>query len=533
MVPDLRSNQARHAPETSQKTSGFRSSLARLLPKPSQEDEEVGSTHRSLEAAESQAPFSPATGLPTCPSASSIASSCSSCSSRSPHSSYSIGGVETSSPPRSQDPAEQAAEQQLGSASLAASWRAVSEPPLQHQQQQPQLPQQHPSRLSELVNEVVAHLEHASVPLDPEGWQQETIKLEQFAEEMQVLIKDVKPSPITARQSSHSARRREVSVLKGDKDLRWAKQQLRNSKKEHAHMVQLLGMGDSPLEQQQLAVLKALEEEIEQEQQRQKHLTAENRLLEISLARLVKEGTEEDGNVRALQQIERMEKELEVWVMKNGSLDKQVQHASEQLEKTCEHVSILKFKQEKVALQLASEDQKQRIADERAQQEKLQCQAQSLRESVAELKEERKRTGKAHERAMKEKGRVNADLQKQLAELEKQMARVEVEGRVLRRQLKQHLPEHSRPRHTPSQAGGVGQSEPQQPFLQLQQQQQQSQPAASPAAAKEGADHCNLRDYCDAGVSPASQTAQDMLDGAEETAQAIKRRNASNCQSLL
>jgi len=381
MATDLRCSLARHSPKPLQEAFGLGSSSAQCSPEPSQGDGEVGSLQRSLVAAESQSPCSPTSALPRSPSASSTVSSRSSDYSRTSRSSYSNGGAESASPPRSQDPAEQAAGQPLGSASVAASRRAVSEPPPQQQR----LQTQKPGRLSELVNQVAAHLEQAEVPLDTEGWQQETIKLEQFAEEMQALIEGHKRSPITARQPPDSARRRELSVLKGDKDLRWAKQQLRNSEKDHAHMLQLLGMGNSPLEQQQLAELKSLEEEIEQEQQRQKHLTAENRLRERSLARMAKEGGEEDGNVRALQQKDRMEKELEVWVMKNGSLEKQVQHATEQLEKLREHTDVLRLKQQKVSLQLACKVQQQRIDDERQQQQQNQCQEQTHRESVAEL----------------------------------------------------------------------------------------------------------------------------------------------------
>jgi len=500
IATDLHASLARHSPERSQEASGLHSTLEQQSPVPSKDDEDGGSLHQSMVAAESQSPYSPPSVLPRSPSASSTASSRSSRSSRSPRTSYSSGGAETVSPPRSQDPAGQAADQPLGSASVATSRRSVSEPPPPHQQR----PQQKPGRLSELVDEVAAHLEHAEVPLDTEGWQQETIKLEQFAEEMQALIDCHKQSPpISARQPPDSARRRELSVLKGDKDLRWARQQLRNCEKEHAHMVQLLGTGDNPLEQQQLAELKALEEQIEQEQQRQKHLAAENRLRERSLARMAKEGGEEDGNVRAVQQIERLEKELEVWIMKNGSLEKQVQNATDQLEKAREDSDVLRLKQQKVSLQLASKDQQQRIAEERAQQEKLLGQEQSLRESVGELKEERKRAAKAHERAMKEKGRTGADLQKQLTELETRIAKIDAEGRVLKRQLKQQLLEHSRSRHTPSQPSGQasGQAQPQQP---LQQQQQDPRQAASAAADGDVAEQSNLPDTGDVEAAQAS-----------------------------
>merc|ERR1719182_610349 len=82
----------------------------------------------------------------------------------------------------------------------------------------------------------------------------------------------------------------EFSVQRGDKDLRWAKQ-----------------------------------------------LAAENRLRERSLSRGVVDGREIDGNARAIQQIERLEAELGVWNVKNGSLQTQVHEAEMKLRRAHEH----------------------------------------------------------------------------------------------------------------------------------------------------------------------------------------------------
>merc|ERR1719162_510518 len=127
------------------------------------------------------------------------------------------------------------------------------------------------------------------------------------------------------------ARKHEPNAVRGDKDLRWAKQQLKYCEKEHSHLQQLLNIADPEAQQQQLAELRAVEDEIDAEHKRQKQLATENRQRERSLSRGVVDGKEVDGNARAIQQIERLEKELNVWQVKNGSLSTQVQDAEKKL----------------------------------------------------------------------------------------------------------------------------------------------------------------------------------------------------------
>jgi len=225
--------------------------------------------------------------------------------------------------------------------------------------------------------------------------------------------------------------------LKGDKDIRWARQQLKLHEREHAHLAHMLAMGDRD---QQMEELRSIEKQIEQERKRQAALASENRNRERALARIAKEveagEMELDSNARALQQVARLEAELGVWKVKNTSLEKQVQQTGSQLQSAKEQREAAELKAQQLAEELNSEDQQMRMAEHQAQEERLNAEEASLRECVAELQESRRKATKIHERQVKERARELSELKEQQAELETRLRRVEGEEKEIRRQLR-------------------------------------------------------------------------------------------------
>lgn len=298
-------------------------------------------------------------------------------------------------------------------------------------------------RLKQLLEEVASHLDVAmgdAQPTDADGWLQETAQLELFVEELSWLLSECREQPRLRTGGSREAepiQRREFAVFKGDKDLRWARQQVKHYEREHAHAASLLANSDG---NQQMDEIRQVERDIEKEKGRQKQLVSENRQRERSLARIAKDAEvgerDQDGNSRALQQIQRLETELGVWKVKNSSLEQQIEQASEQLKKAHVGRQAMDLKAQQLAEELESEEHQVRLAELKAQEERVEAEEAALKESVAELQEARTRAAKAHERQHKEKARELNDVKQEKAELEQRLRHVEADEAQIRRQLR-------------------------------------------------------------------------------------------------
>jgi len=336
---------------------------------------------------------------------------------------------------------------------LKAHARSQSEPPNAAQLDE----RGYGGRLPQLLAEVDTHLKSTTTETtDSKGWLQETAQLELFVDELRWLIsehqsktgvaqmeteapvgEDLVKSPRVQRQQQQQQnhKRHEVSVLKGDKDLRWARQQLKLHEREHAQLAQAWTSGDR---EEAMAELRSVEESIDMEQRRQSALSAESRQRERDLARLAKEveagEIEQDGNARALQQIARLEAELGVWRVKNTSLEKQVQQTAAQLKKAQANSEAASLRAQRLADELNSEDQLMRLAEQEAREQSRTAEVESLQEVVAELQEARRRAARNNERQIRDKARELSGLKEEQAELEGRLRKIEIEEKDLRRQ---------------------------------------------------------------------------------------------------
>lgn len=256
----------------------------------------------------------------------------------------------------------------------------------------------------------------------------ETAQLELYAEELRWLIGEHK---------EHQVPKRDMSVMRGDKDLRWVRQQLKRSEHEHQHLLSRLACLDPGTRQQQLAELRSIEEEIESEKKRQKNLVSENRLREKSLVRNAVDGHEIDPNERAQKQIDQFEAEVSVLKVKNASLQKQIQEAKELLQKAQESCQIFEAKMGLVNDVLKSEQHAVRQAEDSQAQQQIRDEEKRLRDEIEELKGARRQAAKSSERHRRERSREQAELVERRTVLEAKEAKLEAAERILRRQLKQ------------------------------------------------------------------------------------------------
>ncbi|CAK0811858.1 unnamed protein product [Prorocentrum cordatum] len=298
-------------------------------------------------------------------------------------------------------------------------------------------PKPRPSRLPNLMGEIEAHLERSEAvpPADEAGWLQETARLTSFAQEIRVLLEEAaEDKGGKLKIPRESIPKREMSVHRGDKDLQWARQKLRNCEEEHERLSQLL---EDP-EQEHLKELRALERDIDAENKRQKQLAAENRQRERTLAKAAADEIEADGDARALMQVERLDAELQVWRTKNASLEKQVQQAAAALQKAREDHKAVGAKLRQVEEQLGGEDARQRLAEQRRISEeengRKEAEEASLQASIARLQESRKSAARSHERHAKDAARRLGGVEAQKAELEARLAELDRLERQLRRQ---------------------------------------------------------------------------------------------------
>lgn len=300
--------------------------------------------------------------------------------------------------------------------------RAASEPPPKRQGGGPK------GRLALLIEEVTEHLRYAEDPADIPGWLSENAQVELFADELRWLISD--------HEGRAPARQREISVLRGDKDLHWAKQQLKYCEKEYGHLVQMLNARDPDLQAKQAAELKHITEESDAEQRRQRQVALESRQREHSLARAAKDGCEIEGDARAMQQIERLEAERSVWHVKNSSLQKQIMQEEAELSRAKENCQVLSEKARSVAERLESDDQQVWLAERRAMDARLHNEESALEARIAELQEARRRTTKAFDRKRRDKSKQISELEKQREDMEAKKADLKHEESTKKKQLR-------------------------------------------------------------------------------------------------
>ncbi|CAE7558005.1 unnamed protein product [Symbiodinium pilosum] len=326
-------------------------------------------------------------------------------------------------------------------------------------------------RLPQLIDEIEGHLlqQTARPPADASGWLQETVRLEHYMQEMQQLLTqhlDV-AQEIVPRQDSKgrgsgrgmaSGRSRtrvahgkvpirELSVLRGDKDLRWARQQLKNCEREHSHLQHLLG--DEDAERSLFAELRQVESALELEKRRLKNLQRESHKRERSMARAAERAgggelgsLNADGNARASKEVERLEAELEVWQMKNSSLAKQIDESTARLQEALQNREKMTSRRQHLHARLDSEDAKKQAAQDQHRQECQIEEERQLRSEIQSLLEQRRSTARSTESTLKERARHLEDLRKQQAEKERLVAQFKITEQQLRRQIRL---EHRRP----------------------------------------------------------------------------------------
>lgn len=308
-----------------------------------------------------------------------------------------------------------------------------------------------PGVLPKLLDEIEDHLlrQTARPPVDASSWLQETAQLEIYAEEMRKLLHTFEAGELVTEAPSAPARARgrraaapkgsvpvrELSVLRGDKELRWARQQLKNCELEYLHLQQLLGSSEKQLSAQ----LRQVQEALEQEKRRVKQLERENHKRERSIARAAERaGGGElgllavDGNARALREVERLEAELEVFQMKNSNLRKQVEDEETRLQQNVRSREAQAVKYETLMAKLESEETQRRLAEEQRQVDSEQLEEEQLRAEIRRLQEQRRSGARSTERTLKDRLRRLEELRSQQVEQESYLTHLKASEHQLR-----------------------------------------------------------------------------------------------------
>jgi len=319
--------------------------------------------------------------------------------------------------------------------------RTQSEPPLQKGARGRSLARPR-NRLSQLVAEVSSHLSGVEPHKPKKGstWLQEIAQMELYVEEMQWLIDKYESGDASFAYEALpelEAGPKHPMLFRGDKDIRWVRQQLRMLEQEHGQLLQRLSCVDPSAQEMQAAELRAVEQQILAEQRRQKQLVAESRQREKSLVQHTVDGREVDAKTRAKKDIERLEGELAVWKVKNSSLNKQVQEATQLVQKAQDHHHALGQKAQHMGEALGSEEHAARQAEQRQAQERVQNELASLQQTLEELQDGRERALKNHQRHKREHGRECSLLADTCKELEEQERHLDALERQLQRQVRQ------------------------------------------------------------------------------------------------
>jgi len=315
---------------------------------------------------------------------------------------------------------------------LRAGAGAASEPA------QPARPKASTGRLAELLGEVAQHFEHSETPTCAQGWLENIAHLELFADEMRWLVgEDGRQDERERKQVEEHTRREESSpsVLRGDRDIHWARKQLRRCEAEHTRLTEALS-GHS--DEQTLAELKAVQEEIQSEEQRQRQVVADNRRREKGLARDADSCREVDANERALERAAKMEAEGGVLRLKNESLQSQVQEAEAQSVRAKERQRSLSERTRQISGQLESKEYVEQLQERRVAEERVKAEEALLQNSVAELHEQRKQRASSLEKSKREGIKEVDELESWRAALELEAQRVDHEEKQMQRRLRQN-----------------------------------------------------------------------------------------------
>lgn len=321
-------------------------------------------------------------------------------------------------------------------------------------------------RLPKLLTDIESHFRRVErkLPLDASGWLRETAQLELFEEELQWILQQHEPPPeeATPDASPDASPTGAPKFVDGGKtpggeateageaspsategvDLETALLHLRHCEREHAYLQQMLGYDDVIFREERLAETKQVEEEIDYEQRRVRHMETEHRKRERNLARVAARAismsvNDGDGNLRAMRHAEQFESESAVWQVKNESMQKQALQLNIYLKQDMEKLEQLNSKLAALREKLETDEAKQWIEEQRLREEERWNEEQALGAEVRALQDRRTFEEQACKRSHIAQLKQLADLRKKQTVLEPRLAQLESTEKQLRRQLKQ------------------------------------------------------------------------------------------------
>lgn len=273
-------------------------------------------------------------------------------------------------------------------------------------------------RLPKLLTDIESHFRRVErkLPLDASGWLRETAQLELFEEELQWILQQHEPPPeeATPDASPDASPTDAPKFVDGGKapggeateageaspsategvDLETALLHLRHCEREHAYLQQMLGYDDVIFREERLAEIKQVEEEIDYEQRRVRHMETEHRKRERNLARVAARAismsvNDGDGNLRAMRHAEQFESESAVWQVKNESMQKQALQLNIYLKQDIEKLEQLNSKLAALREKLETDEAKQWIEEQRLREEERWNEEQALGAEVRALQDRR------------------------------------------------------------------------------------------------------------------------------------------------
>lgn len=293
-------------------------------------------------------------------------------------------------------------------------------------------------RLPQLMGMVTLHLNKAPEPKSAQAWKEETVQLELFKEELGLLVEEQEKKAVSVSGPEVPQKRHNIGLYKGEQDLRWARQQLRQAEQEYQSLLNRMSSLNPHVQGQQLAALSAVEQDIEEEKRRQKQMDVENKQRGRTLARDADERGDMDGNARALKQIASVEAEAEVLRLKSTSLQTQVDEEQEHVANARQSLNDVQHKAQRVEKHMASETMKGKISVQREHAERMKEEEAQLRQAIAAMQESRQGAAKAQNRAQREAAKEVADLRCRRKELDTYLKGLEAVGRQWARQLRNH-----------------------------------------------------------------------------------------------
>lgn len=289
------------------------------------------------------------------------------------------------------------------------------------------------NRLPKLVDEIEEHLKQMAdkPPVDGSGWLAEIGQLELFAEELRWLLNQREDSKANNTISGNARGRTPKNARSNSNsdDLQRALQHLRSAEIEHARLQQRLHVHDPRIHQERMAELQQVETNLLHEKRRLHQLNQESHLRDLKLARAAKrarlgelgsidQGT---GSLRVLKQTEWLQAEVEVWQVKNGLLEKQIQQQEERRAKAQQGFENLVAKRKALEDKLESDTVQNWMAQKQNQEDQLKNEAKRLRSEVQELQERRRKNAQAVKQTLRSRTRRLGELRSQQASLETEL----------------------------------------------------------------------------------------------------------------